>query len=79
VALAALEKLLAKGTIKKDEKVVVISTAHGLKFIDFKVKYHESAFKEFTSQMPNPPMDVPAKYEKVRDAVLSEIDKRFSG
>ncbi|MBW2713369.1 MAG: threonine synthase [Deltaproteobacteria bacterium] len=77
VALAALEKLVAKGTIKKSDSVVVISTAHGLKFIDFKVKYHESAFTEFTSQVPNPPMDVPAKYEKVRDAMLSEIEKRF--
>ncbi len=79
VALAALEKLVDKGTIKKSDKVVVISTAHGLKFIDFKVKYHESAFKEFTSQIPNPPMDVPAKYESVRDAMLSEIEKRFQG
>jgi threonine synthase len=78
VALAALEKLITKGTIKKSDKVVVISTAHGLKFIDFKVKYHESAFTEFASQVPNPPMDLPAKYEKVRDAMLKEIDKRFS-
>ena len=41
VALAALEKLIAAGTIKKGETVVVISTANGLKFTDFKVGYHE--------------------------------------
>src|SRR5262245_18273343 len=42
VALAALEKLVAAGTIKKDHTVVVISTANGLKFTDFKIGYHES-------------------------------------
>ena len=41
VALAATEKLVARGVIKKSDRVVVISTAHGLKFVDFKVKYHE--------------------------------------
>ena len=41
VALAALIKLIKAGKIDKSEHVVVISTAHGLKFIDFKVKYHE--------------------------------------
>ena len=41
VALAALEKLVGAGTIKKSETVVVISTANGLKFTDFKVGYHE--------------------------------------
>ena len=37
VALAALIKLLGAGKIDKAERVVVISTAHGLKFTDFKV------------------------------------------
>ncbi len=41
VALAALIKLLKAGKIDKSEHVVVISTAHGLKFTDFKVNYHE--------------------------------------
>ena len=36
VALAALIKLAARGEIKRDERVVVISTANGLKFTDFK-------------------------------------------
>ena len=41
VALAATEKLVERGVIRKSDRVVVISTAHGLKFVDFKVKYHE--------------------------------------
>src|SRR4249920_3224369 len=41
VALAALEKLAARGEIGRQERVVVVSTANGLKFTDFKVQYHE--------------------------------------
>ena len=40
VALAALIKLAKRGEIKRDERVVVISTASGLKFTDFKADYH---------------------------------------
>ena len=40
VALAALIKLAARGEIRRDERVVVISTASGLKFADFKADYH---------------------------------------
>src|ERR1051325_1038261 len=41
VALAVLIKLLKAGKIDKTERVVVISTAHGLKFVEMKVKYHQ--------------------------------------
>src|SRR5690606_28049308 len=40
VGLAVLEKLRAAGTIQSSDKVVCISTANGLKFTEFKVKYH---------------------------------------
>ena len=40
VALAVLEKLAARGEITRDQKVVVVSTANGLKFSDFKLQYH---------------------------------------
>ena len=50
VALAVLFKLLKRGEIKKDERVVVISTAHGLKFTDFKVKYHENQLEGVESK-----------------------------
>ena len=40
VALAALIKLRRSGQINPEERVVVISTANGLKFTDFKRAYH---------------------------------------
>ena len=45
VALAVLEKLVSRGVIKKKDKVVVISTANGLKFTDF-------LFKCLTDKIP---------------------------
>jgi threonine synthase len=43
VALACLRKLVAAGTIARHDRVVVVSTAHGLKFTEFKARYHEEA------------------------------------
>ncbi len=77
VALAAMEKLVANGTIKKSDRVVVISTAHGLKFIDFKLKYHEMRIEGVESRFPNPPIELDAKYALVRDSMLREIERRF--
>ena len=45
VALAVLDKLIARGDIQKGQRVVVISTASGLKFADFKIRYHEKAIE----------------------------------
>ena len=42
VALAVLIKLRERGLIDASDRVVVISTANGLKFTDFKLGYHES-------------------------------------
>jgi threonine synthase len=77
VALAAMEKLVANGTIQKSDRVVVISTAHGLKFIDFKLKYHEMRIEGVESRYPNPPIELDAQYGLVRDAMLREIERRF--
>ncbi len=74
VALAVLKKLIKRGVIKPSDKTVVISTAHGLKFTDFKVDYHESTLKEVTSQYANPAVHLPADV----DAVQAEITKRLS-
>ena len=41
VALACLEQLAESGEIRRDDRVVLISTAHGLKFTEFKTAYHE--------------------------------------
>ncbi len=77
VALAATRKLVEAGTIKKSDRVVVISTAHGLKFTDFKVRYHEMTLDGIESENPNPAIDLPADYDTVRDHMLREIDRRF--
>lgn len=74
VALAVLKKLIKNGTIKKEDRTVVISTAHGLKFTNFKVGYHESTLEEVNSQVPNPAVHLPAD----ADAVKAEIAKRLS-
>jgi len=39
VALAVLKKLVKSGQIKREDRTIVISTAHGLKFTDFKALF----------------------------------------
>lgn len=73
VALAALVKLVGRGEIKPKERVVVISTASGLKFTDFKIRYHESQIEGVQSQHPNRPVPLPNDYDAVKRAVLSAI------
>jgi len=77
VALAALSKLVSRGTIGKSERVVVLSTAHGLKFADFKVGYHRMELEGIVSERPNPPIELEASYSTVRDRMQREIDLRF--
>ncbi len=79
VALAALKKLIKRRVIKRGDRVVVISTAHGLKFVDFKVQYHRGALEDVGVSLRNDPIELPARYEKVRDTLLREIDRRFGG
>ena len=74
-----MEKLVERGVIGRRDRVVVISTAHGLKFVDFKVRYHEMQLPEIESRLPNPPIQLPARYEDVRDEMLRQIERRFGG
>jgi threonine synthase len=78
VALAAMEKLVARGEIGRTDRVVVISTAHGLKFVDFKVRYHELRLEGIESEHANPPIELPARYQTVRDEMLRQIERRYS-
>jgi threonine synthase len=77
VALAVTRKLAKRGVIRRGDRVVVISTAHGLKFVDFKVRYHEMSLEGIAPERPNPPLELPADYERVRSAMLREIERRF--
>jgi threonine synthase len=83
VALAALIQLVERGEITANDRVVVISTASGLKFPDFKIGYHigsdataEAApgpLPEVTPRLKNPPVRLPARL----DAVLAAIERRY--
>jgi threonine synthase len=70
VALAALLKLRERGQIGSHDRVVVISTANGLKFTDFKVGYHAGTLAGVSSRLANTPVELPNDY----DAVCRAID-----
>ena len=72
VALAVLIKLLKAGKIDKSEQVVVISTAHGLKFVEMKVKYHQKEL-EFPCRHANQPIELPARLDAVKEALNKRL------
>ena len=72
-ALAALFKLLQRKVIGSNQRVTVISTAHGLKFTPFKVGYHEGTLTEVESDLANPPVYLPADADIVRDAIQRKL------
>ncbi|MBK7073509.1 MAG: threonine synthase [Myxococcales bacterium] len=75
VALAALEQLTAAGTIAAGSRVVVVSTASGLKFADFKIGYHEARLAAAPApRWRNQPVAVAARYADVRDALWRGLD-----
>ncbi|MEW6416665.1 MAG: threonine synthase [Nitrospirota bacterium] len=75
VALAALLKLLKAGKINKSERVVIISTAHGLKFTDFKVRYHEGTL-DFPCRFANKPIELPPRVDAVKETLKQALQKR---
>jgi threonine synthase len=68
VALAVLLKLRERGDITSNQRVVVISTASGLKFTDFKLRYHEGALP-LRAEHANRPIQVDDDYDQVRRAI----------
>jgi threonine synthase len=74
VALAVTFKLVERGDIKPDDKVVVISTANGLKFADFQLRYHENRLPHVNPRHINLPVELPAQYDKVRDTILRDLE-----
>ena len=74
VALAVLEKLVQSGEIKKKDRVVVISTANGLKFTDFLFKYHTNQIEGVDSEHAFSPIELPADYEQIKNAILDKIE-----
>ena len=70
VALAVLDKLVKNGTIHHSERVVVISTANGLKFPEFKIRYHDGTLPGIQSTYANQPVELAANYDTVQKAVF---------
>ena len=73
VGLAVLEKLVARGVIRRQERVVVVSTANGLKFTEFKVGYHEGRLESITSRQANTLIELPADFGRVVDAIATRF------
>ena len=74
VALAVLIKLRERGEISPADRVVVISTANGLKFTDFKLGYNQNTLADVTPRHANLPVELPNDYDAVRRAVEATID-----
>lgn len=75
VALAALEKLVGRGVIRRTDHVVVISTAHGLKFADFKVGYHEGTLPGLSSPLRNGSVKLAPSLGAVQDAIAARFGR----
>ena len=70
-----MRELLERGEIQSHERVIVVSTAHGLKFTDFKRRYHEGKLRGMVSQYANLPIELSADYGKARDAIFRALEK----
>jgi threonine synthase len=64
VALAGAAKLRAEGVIKNDDLVVVVATAHALKFAATAAAYHRGE-----GRFANPPRRLPATLDAVLEAL----------
>ena len=66
---AAFRKLVERKVIRADHRVVVISTAHGLKFAEQKTAYHLKQIEGVSSRYANHPLEIAADLPKVMDAI----------
>jgi threonine synthase len=71
VALGAMQKLVEAGEIKKHDRVVVISTANGLKFPGFKIDYHDPdrGIQDVNPRWRNVPIETSADLDSIRKAL----------
>ena len=75
VGLAALRKLVEKKIIRASDRVVVISTAHGLKFADQKAAYHMGTLEGIKPTHRNKPVELPADPRRVVRTVARHVEK----
>ena len=75
VALAGLIKFVQRGEVKPNERVVVVSTAHGLKFSESKSAYHTDTLPGVTPTYRNPMVELAADRTAVYDAVMRHMER----
>ncbi len=74
-ALEGVRQAAAAGRIGSKDRVVLVATAHGLKFTEAKVRYHEGTLAGADSRRANAPVEVEASLAAVRRA-LKERERR---
>jgi threonine synthase len=77
VALAALFKLRDQGIIGTNDRTVVVSTAHGLKFTQSKIDYHDKNIKDMLCQYSNPPISVKPDFGSVMDVLQKKLNGKI--
>jgi threonine synthase len=75
VALAALRKLVDRKIIHAHDRVVVISTAHGLKFAEQKIAYHAGTLPGIQGTQANRPVEVSADPKQISDAISRYVER----
>jgi threonine synthase len=75
VALAALRKLAKRKVIRSQERVVVISTANGLKFAEQKIAYHSGTLLGIQPSQQNRPVDLSADPKQIADTISRYVER----
>jgi threonine synthase len=75
VALAALRKLVERKVIRSHERVVVISTANGLKFADQKIAYHAGTLAGVQPGHQNRPVELSADPKQIAGAISHYVER----
>jgi threonine synthase len=73
VALAALIKMRARGLVGPTDRTVVVSTAHGLKFTEFKLGYHEGLLKDVKGTRRNVPVEMAPDVDRVAEKLEASL------
>jgi len=75
VALASLRKLVERKVIRSHDRVVVISTAHGLKFAEQKTAYHLGTLAGVRPTHQNLPVELAPDARGVTDAIARHVER----
>lgn len=77
VALGALMQMVEAKTVSAKDRIIVVSTAHGLKFSEFKMRYHQKQLEGILARYANPISECAPDVEKVK-AILAERMAKLS-